>query len=191
MNILAGSSFDLIQHLAGNANTAAISDSFESCRDIDSVAEYVAVVGNDVPNIDANTKLYSILRRCIRQDLSPVVTFLGFCGAPWTLATYMIAGQGTPDQLPARLFAYRHPEAFAKLIEILVDASASYLVRQFTAGVDAVQIFVSHSTLDFYGAPHRVHRACKFNQHAVAGRLNDVSPMFLYLGIAKLMAMRF
>jgi uroporphyrinogen decarboxylase len=73
--------------------------------------------------------------------LSPAVTFLGFCGAPWTLATYMIAGQGTPDQLPARLFAYRHPEAFAKLIEILVDASASYLVRQFTAGVDAVQIF--------------------------------------------------
>ncbi len=77
----------------------------------------------------------------VRQDLSPAVTFLGFCGAPWTLATYMIAGQGTPDQLPARLFAYRHPEAFAKLIEILVDASASYLVRQFTAGVDAVQIF--------------------------------------------------
>ena len=77
----------------------------------------------------------------VRQDLSPAVTFLGFCGAPWTLATYMIAGQGTPDQLPARLFAYRHAEAFAKLIELLVDASASYLVRQFAAGVDAVQIF--------------------------------------------------
>ena len=53
----------------------------------------------------------------------------------------MIAGQGTPDQLPARLFAYRHAEAFAKLIELLVDASASYLVRQFAAGVDAVQLF--------------------------------------------------
>ena len=66
---------------------------------------------------------------------------LGFCGAPWTVATYMIAGQGTPDQAPARLFAYRAPEAFAELIDILVDASVDYLVRQLQAGVDAVQIF--------------------------------------------------
>ena len=71
----------------------------------------------------------------------PNVTFLGFCGAPWTVATYMVAGRGTPDQAPARLFAYRHPEAFARLIDILVDASVHYLVRQFDAGVDAVQIF--------------------------------------------------
>ena len=84
--------------------------------------------------------VYETIAR-VRQDLPPAVTFLGFCGAPWTLATYMIAGQGTPDQLPARLFAYRHAEAFAKLIELLVDASASYLVRQFAAGVDAVQLF--------------------------------------------------
>jgi uroporphyrinogen decarboxylase len=84
--------------------------------------------------------VYETIAR-VRQDLPPAVTFLGFCGGPWTLATYMIAGQGTPDQLPARLFAYRHPEAFAKLIDVLVDASASYLVRQFVAGVDAVQIF--------------------------------------------------
>ena len=53
----------------------------------------------------------------------------------------MIAGHGAPDQAPARLFAYRHPEAFARLIAILVDASVHYLVRQFEAGVDAVQIF--------------------------------------------------
>ena len=84
--------------------------------------------------------VYETIAR-VRQDLPPAATFLGFCGAPWTLATYMIAGQGTPDQLPARLFAYRHAEAFAKLIELLVDASASYLVRQFAAGVDAVQLF--------------------------------------------------
>jgi len=84
--------------------------------------------------------VYDAIAR-VRQDVPQAVTFLGFCGAPWTLATYMIAGQGTPDQLPARLFAYRYPDAFAQLIEILVDASASYLIRQFTAGVDAVQIF--------------------------------------------------
>jgi uroporphyrinogen decarboxylase len=54
----------------------------------------------------------------------------------------MIAGRGTPDQLPARLFAYQQPEAFATLIDLLVEASASYLVRQFKAGVDAVQILI-------------------------------------------------
>lgn len=77
----------------------------------------------------------------VRQELPPSVALLGFCGAPWTVATYMIAGCGTADQAPARLFAYQHPEAFAELIDILVEASASYLTRQFVAGVDAVQIF--------------------------------------------------
>ena len=79
--------------------------------------------------------------RRVKRDLPPAVALLGFCGAPWTVATYMIAGRGTPDQGPARLFAYRHPEAFAMLIDLLVEASASYLIRQFEAGVDAVQIF--------------------------------------------------
>ena len=48
----------------------------------------------------------------VKSALPADVTLLGFCGAPWTVATYMIAGHGTPDQAPARLFAYRHPEAF-------------------------------------------------------------------------------
>jgi uroporphyrinogen decarboxylase len=79
--------------------------------------------------------------RLVRGKLPPETTLLGFCGAPWTVATYMIAGRGTPDQAPARLFAYRHPDAFARLLDILVEASAAYLVRQLQAGVDAVQIF--------------------------------------------------
>lgn len=79
--------------------------------------------------------------RLVRRDLAREVTFLGFCGAPWTVATYMVAGRGTPDQAPARLLAYREPEAFASLIDTLVDASARYLVGQLAAGVDAVQIF--------------------------------------------------
>jgi uroporphyrinogen decarboxylase len=77
----------------------------------------------------------------VKPQLRPTVALLGFCGAPWTLATYMIGGGGTVDQRPARLFAYEFPDAFAKLIDILVEASAGYLVRQFAAGVDAVQIF--------------------------------------------------
>jgi len=84
--------------------------------------------------------VYETITR-VKENLPATVAFLGFCGAPWTLATYMIAGVGTTDQVPARLFAYRFPDVFAELIDILVEASASYLIRQFTAGVDAVQIF--------------------------------------------------
>ena len=84
--------------------------------------------------------VYETLRR-VKQELDPAVTLLGFCGAPWTVATYMIAGQGTPDQAPARLFAYREPNAFQKLIDILIDASIGYLSAQLEAGADAVQLF--------------------------------------------------
>lgn len=79
--------------------------------------------------------------RIVRAALPSEVALLGFCGAPWTVATYMVAGRGTPDQAPARLMAYRMPEAFSTLINLLVDASIDYLAEQFRAGVDAVQIF--------------------------------------------------
>jgi uroporphyrinogen decarboxylase len=77
----------------------------------------------------------------VKNELPPAVVLLGFCGAPWTVATYMIAGGGSGDQLPARRFAYRHADAFAGLIDVLVEASAAYLIGQFEAGVEAVQIF--------------------------------------------------
>lgn len=79
----------------------------------------------------------------LRKELPHETTLLGFCGAPWTVATYMIAGQGTPDQAPARLFAYRHRAAFERLLSVLADLSADYLVAQIDAGADAVQIFDS------------------------------------------------
>lgn len=79
--------------------------------------------------------------RLVRCELAPSVALLGFCGAPWTVATYMIAGRGTADQAPARLFAYHEPEAFGRLMDRLASASVEYLVGQFRAGVDAVQIF--------------------------------------------------
>jgi uroporphyrinogen decarboxylase len=79
--------------------------------------------------------------RLVRRALDPEVTLLGFCGAPWTVATYMIAGRGTPDQAPARQFGYRDRVGLDTLIDVLVDASAAYLVRQLKAGADAVQIF--------------------------------------------------
>jgi uroporphyrinogen decarboxylase len=77
----------------------------------------------------------------VKRSLAPEVALLGFCGAPWTVASYMVAGCGTPDQEPARMFAYGDAEGFALLIDKLVEASASYLVGQLRAGVDAVQVF--------------------------------------------------
>ena len=84
--------------------------------------------------------VFETIRR-VRAELPRNVTLLGFCGAPWTVATYMVAGCGTPDQAPARLFAYRDAEAFARLIDVLTQASVDYLAAQFEAGVDAVQLF--------------------------------------------------
>jgi len=84
--------------------------------------------------------VYEALRR-VRGELESNVALMGFCGAPWTVATYMVAGQGTPDQAPARMMAYRHPEAFSKIIDTLVDNSIEYLLGQLKAGADALQIF--------------------------------------------------
>ena len=83
----------------------------------------------------------------LSSELPNETTLLGFCGAPWTVATYMIAGHGTPDQAPARNFALSQPAAFQKLMDCLVDASISYLVAQLRAGADAVQIFDSWASV--------------------------------------------
>jgi uroporphyrinogen decarboxylase len=89
---------------------------------------------------DTLAPVYEALRR-VRRDLDPSIALIGFCGAPWTVATYMVAGRGTPDQAPARLLAYRHPEAFARIIDVLVETSIDYLVKQLAAGANALQIF--------------------------------------------------
>jgi uroporphyrinogen decarboxylase len=88
--------------------------------------------------------VYETVRR-LRAKLPDQTTLIGFCGAPWTVATYMIAGHGTSDQAPARLFAYREPAAFLQLLNVLADHSAAYLIRQIEAGADVVQIFDSWS----------------------------------------------
>jgi len=94
------------------------------------------------PDADFNKlePVYEALRR-VRGALDPSIALIGFCGAPWTVATYMVAGQGTPDQAPARIMAYRHPDAFAKIIDVLVENSIQYLLGQLKAGADVLQIF--------------------------------------------------
>ena len=77
----------------------------------------------------------------LKRELPGETPLIGFCGAPWTVASYMIAGRGTPDQAPARTFAYRHPALFERIVDKLVESSIAYLTKQVDSGVDAVQIF--------------------------------------------------
>jgi len=79
----------------------------------------------------------------VKSALDDRTTLIGFCGAPWTVATYMIGGHGSSDQAAARLFALSQPEAFGRLMDVLVEASIAYLVAQLEAGADVVQIFES------------------------------------------------
>src|SRR5690606_27821005 len=81
--------------------------------------------------------------RLVREQLGPETTLLGFAGSPWTVATYMIAGQGSRDHQAARLMAYRDPGAFGAILEAIVSASVDYLAGQIEAGAEAVQLFDS------------------------------------------------
>ncbi|SDH75790.1 uroporphyrinogen decarboxylase [Bosea robiniae] len=81
--------------------------------------------------------------RRVRAALPRETGFIGFCGAPWTVATYMVAGRGTPDQAPAKELFERDPALFQAIIDRIVTSSIAYLNAQIAAGVDAVQIFDS------------------------------------------------
>src|ERR1700723_3074364 len=83
--------------------------------------------------------VFEALRR-VRLELDAKTALIGFCGAPWTVATYMVAGQGTPDQAPARMLAYSHPDAFEKIIDVLVENSIQYLFGRLNAGAHVGQI---------------------------------------------------
>lgn len=81
--------------------------------------------------------------RLTRAALPESVTMLGFAGSPWTVATYMVAGQGSKDHHEARALAYRDPAAFGSLIGAIEAATIDYLIGQIDAGVEAVQLFDS------------------------------------------------
>ncbi len=79
----------------------------------------------------------------VAGQLPAETTFLGFAGSPWTVATYMVAGQGSRDQAEARRMAYRDPQAFQAIINAITHLSVDYLSGQIRAGVEAVQLFDS------------------------------------------------
>lgn len=86
--------------------------------------------------------IYETVRLC-RQRLPETVTMLGFAGSPWTVATYMVAGEGSRDQHDARSLAYRDPGKLQAIIDAIVDETIVYLSGQIEAGAEAVQLFDS------------------------------------------------
>ena len=91
---------------------------------------------------DTLAPVYETVRR-LSSALPAETTLIGFAGAPWTVATYMIAGRGTPDQAPARNMLAKDPETFHALLDLLTEATIAYLSRQIEAGAETVKIFDS------------------------------------------------
>jgi len=96
------------------------------------------------PHMERLAPIYETVRK-VKADLSPETTFLGFAGSPWTVATYMIAGQGSREQAEARRLAYADPGKLHSILDLIATVTVEYLSGQIEAGVDAVQLFDSWS----------------------------------------------
>mgnify|MGYP000105990767 CR=1 FL=1 len=86
--------------------------------------------------------IYATVRQ-VKEQLDPAATLIGFAGAPWTVATYMVAGEGSREQAAARQLAYLDPGRFGAIIERIEDMTFDYLSGQIAAGAEAVQLFDS------------------------------------------------
>ncbi len=113
---------------------------------LDPVTDEAGLAGIDAElDLERLAAVFETIER-VRAALPRDIALIGFCGAPWTVASYMIAGKGTPDQAPARVTAYSDPAFMIRLIDLLVESSIRYLNRQIEAGVQVVQIFESFAS---------------------------------------------
>jgi uroporphyrinogen decarboxylase len=96
------------------------------------------------PDLGRLEPIYATVAK-VKAQLDPSKTLIGFAGSPWTVATYMVAGQGSREQAEARRLAYADPEAFAEIIGRIEAVTLEYLTGQIEAGADAVQLFDSWS----------------------------------------------
>ncbi len=94
------------------------------------------------PAMERLDSIYETVRM-VKAQLAPATTFLGFAGSPWTVATYMIAGQGSREQAEARTLGYADPGKMDAILDIIARVTVDYLSGQIDSGVDAVQLFDS------------------------------------------------
>ncbi|MSP94498.1 MAG: uroporphyrinogen decarboxylase [Alphaproteobacteria bacterium] len=109
---------------------------------LDKFAGLESLVRDETVWAEKLAPVYTAMRET-RKGLASEKALIGFAGAPWTLAAYMLEGRGSPDQRAAKLFAYRDPDSFKRLLDALCDAVAWHLLRQIDAGANVVQIFDS------------------------------------------------
>jgi uroporphyrinogen decarboxylase len=137
---------------------------------IQSVAEIEALSGDDLRTTLA--PVYDTISR-VKSELPDEAALIGFAGAPWTIATYMVEGGSSRDFARVTGWATRAPEEFAQLIEILVAAISDHLVAQVEAGVEVVQIFDSWCS----AAPEPLFESlCLEPMREIANRLKQAHP---------------
>ncbi|MEL7730003.1 uroporphyrinogen decarboxylase [Citromicrobium bathyomarinum] len=125
--------------------------------------------------------IYETVRQC-RGQLVADVTMLGFAGSPWTVATYMIAGEGSRDQHDARAMAYRDPSKMNEILGAIADQTVGYLRGQIEAGAEAVQLFDSWAGSL---APDEFDRWVIEPNAAIVAALKDTHPDTPVIGFPK------
>jgi len=111
--------------------------------------------------------------RGLSRELPEETALIGFAGAPWTVATYMVGGRGSPDQAAAKLWAFRAPDEFEVLIDMLVEATSDYLLGQIEAGAEAIQLF---DTWAGSLPPSHFERWCVEPVRRIRARLQNEAP---------------
>jgi len=109
---------------------------------LEPIGEGSGIAGLKRQRFAALDPVYETVHRC-RAALPAATALIGFAGSPWTVATYMVEGGASRDFRRVKAWAYRDPQGFGALIELIVDATVAYLSGQIRAGADAVQLFDS------------------------------------------------
>jgi len=143
----------------------------------------------DIDRLEYNSKIVqpvfdavSEIRSQLGHEGFDQTALIGFAGAPWTVATYMVEGGGSKDYGRVKAMAYGDPERFAKLIDILVDATADYLIAQADAGAEALQIFDSWAgALDPHGFQYQVIEPTK----RIVEKIKAVHPNIPIIGFPR------
>ena len=124
-----GADLRFVQGEGPRLSTVSGPDDLRALRPADAIHETVGPVYETV--------------KILASELPSEVALIGFAGSPWTVATYMIAGRGTPSQEPARKLLLEQPETFFSLLDLITEATIEYLSRQVEAGAEAVKLFDS------------------------------------------------
>jgi len=149
---------------------------------LEPIVDRAGIPGFDADRFHARVEpVYETVAR-VRAQLGPETALIGFAGSPWTVASYMIEGGSSRDFAGLKLWAYRDPEGFAVLMDVLVDATVAYLERQIEAGAQIVKLFDSWAG----AAPETLFERWVVRSTAtIVGRLKAKHPTIPVIGFAR------